>query len=78
MQILSEKDLVEAYNASQVVNGESDASAPLYYLNYLPVSATYYSNGNAARISAVEVGAQENEFWLAVHKTDGDSSPLGL
>ena len=67
LTFFSEKDLIEAYRAQQ-----PGLQRPLYYLNYLPVSATYYSHGGAGILSGADLPRED--FWLAVHKTEGDAS----
>ena len=69
LAFLSEKDLITAYRAQQ-----SGLQRPLYYLNYLPVSATYYSHGRAGILSGATTNLPREGFWLAVHKTEGDAS----
>ena len=69
LMFLSEKDLVAAYRMQQ-----PGAGRPLYYLNYLPASATYYSHGQAGILTGASTGLPRNGFWLAVHKTEGNAS----
>ena len=69
LALLSEKDLIAAYHAQQPGD-----QRPLYYLNYQPVSATYYSHGSAGILSGASTGLPREGFWLAVHKTEGDAS----
>lgn len=67
--IESERELVQAYQALEA--GEK----PLYYLDHLPISAAFYSRGQARAVplSAPELHAQPH--WLAVHKTEGNRPP---
>ena len=50
------------------------AMALLYYLDYLPGSAVYYSRGKAVRMTGAGPESPQAEFWLAAHKTLGDVS----
>jgi hypothetical protein len=67
--MLSEKDLIRAYQTLQ-----EKSSGPIYYLNYLPQSAIYYSSGSVTKVTGATTHPAGHEFWLAVHKTDGDAS----
>lgn len=69
LQMLSEKDLVRQWQSR-----EPESVRPLYYLNYLPVSARYYSQGHVIKIDSGFSDLLKHDFWLAVHKTLGDSS----
>jgi hypothetical protein len=69
MTMLSEKDLVLEWHEM-----EPEAENPIFYLNYLPVSATYYSSGRALKTDGAGSGLPEASFWLAVHKREGDAS----
>ena len=69
LTFFSEKDLIEAYHTQQ-----PGFQRPLYYLNYLPVSATYYSLGRAGILDGASTDLPHQGFWLAVHKTEGDAS----
>ena len=69
LALLSEKDLIPAYHAQHPFD-----QRPLYYLNYLPVSATYYSHGHTGILTGASTGLSREGFWLAVHKTEGDAS----
>ena len=66
--LMSEKELFRTYQAL-----EPESRLPLYYLNYLPVSASYYSGGNTGKISGETRDLPPQGFWLAVHKTQGDA-----
>ena len=68
LQMLSEKELIEAYHSM-----EPGALRPVYYLNYLPASATYYSRGKATMLTGADAGLPPQGFFLAVHKTEGDA-----
>jgi hypothetical protein len=67
--MLSEKDLVLTWREM-----EPEADYPVFYLNYLPVSATYYASGRAQKTDGAGTGLPEAPFWLAVHKQEGDAS----
>ena len=69
LAMLSEKDLVHAWKEIEPQTGQ-----PVYYLNYLPVSATYYSEGAARLTDGASTGLPDRAFWLAVHKQEGDAS----
>jgi hypothetical protein len=69
IQMLSERELVAQWHQL-----EPEASRPLYYLNFLPVSARYYSNGKVLKIDSGFSDLLGHGFWLAVHKTEGDAS----
>jgi hypothetical protein len=65
-QLLSEKDLVSAWSSA-----EPASVRPLFYLDYLPLSASYYSRGHAIRIDGAGQSLPADGFWLAVHRTQG-------
>jgi len=67
LRLLSEKDLVAHYHLI-----DPGAYRPIYYLNYLPVSATFYSRGQAAKLSGIQTQAPAQGYWLAVHRTEGN------
>jgi len=69
LKYLSEKELIAGYK-----NLEPQAARPLYYLNYLPASATFYSHGRAAKLTGATADLPSRGFWLAVHKTSGDAT----
>lgn len=66
---LSEESLVSAYQQR-----EPGAERPLFYLNYLPVSASYYSRGRVGKLTGADAMPLNSEFWLAVHTNLGDAS----
>lgn len=63
---LSEKSLVRAY-----LQREPGAVRPLFYLNYLPVSASFYSRGKAGILTGENSVPGQTGYWLAVHKSLG-------
>lgn len=65
----SERELVRTYQA------RADQGAPLYYLDYRPVSAAFYTGRKARAISLAEAVSVEGTYWLAVHKTVGNRAP---
>ncbi len=69
LEMLSEKDLVHAWRSM-----EPESARPLYYLNYLPVSARFYTQGQVIKIDSAFTDLLGHGFWLAVHKTKGDAS----
>ena len=69
IKMLSERDLIVQWRQL-----DPEASRPLYYLNYLPVSARFYSNGDVVKIDSGFSDLLAHGFWLAVHKTQGDAS----
>jgi hypothetical protein len=69
---LSEESLVSAYQQF-----EPQAKRPLYYLNYLPVSASFYARGAVGKLSRADTIPGQAGYWLAVHKTLGDAAGLG-
>ena len=68
---LSEESLVSAYQQH-----EPRAERPLLYLNYLPVSASFYMQGKVAKLTGAGAMTEQQAYWLAVHKTLGDTSGL--
>jgi hypothetical protein len=66
LRLLSEKDLLDAHRSLE------PGQRPVYYLNYLPASAVYYSQAEATKIAGTGPGLSGQGFWLAVHKTEGD------
>jgi len=69
LTLLSEKELVAAWSEL-----DPGAQRPLYYLNYLPTSATFYSKGRVSVLTGAGGGLPAEGFWLAVHRTEGDAS----
>jgi len=69
LEFLSEQKLVAAY---QERDGGQDA---LYYLDYMPVSAAYYSRGKAQVMTLGGQSQPLGHFWLAAHKTRGNHAP---
>lgn len=69
LALLSEKELVMAWKEL-----DRGASRPLFYLNYLPTSATFYSKGTVNKLTGAARDLPEQGFWLAVHRTEGDAS----
>ena len=63
LPMLSEKDLILAWQEHS--DGHSQA---VYYLNYLPVSAKFYSSGMARQTDGGGTGLPQGSFWLAAHK----------
>lgn len=63
LPMLSEKDLVTAWQELSAGNEQ-----PVYYLNYLPVSARFYSSGTARKTDGGGTGLPRGAFWLAAHK----------
>jgi hypothetical protein len=68
-QLLSEKELIAAYHSLEQENRQH-GSRPLFYLNYLPASAVFYTRGAVSKTDASGPGIAGLEFWLAMHKTD--------
>lgn len=68
---LSEESLVSVYQQF-----EPQADRPLFYLNYLPVSASFYTRGGVAKLTGADTPPSQAGYWLAVHKTLGDTSGL--
>lgn len=67
--IESERELVRAYQA--LAAGDK----PLYYLDHRPVSATFYSRGQARAVSLSAPELRAHPYWLAVHRTVGNRPP---
>lgn len=63
LPMLSEKDLIVAWQ--ERAGGPDQA---VYYLNYLPVSAKFYSAGMARQTDGGGTGLPQGSFWLAAHK----------
>ncbi|NNL95318.1 MAG: glycosyltransferase family 39 protein [Xanthomonadales bacterium] len=68
--LLSEKALISHY--IETTNDE-----PLYYLDYRPVSASFYSQREAGVIAGGATALPGPAFWLAVHRRDGRLPPWG-
>lgn len=69
LRMHSERDLVTRWQEV-----EPEFARPLYYLNFMPVSANFYSNGSVLKIDSGFSDLLGHGFWLAVHKTEGDAS----
>jgi hypothetical protein len=69
LTLLSEKELVAAWTES-----EPAQRRPLFYLNHLPGSATFYSRGQARMLTGDDRELPADGIWLAVHRTLGDAS----
>lgn len=63
LPMLSEKDLVVSWQ--ELSSGDNQ---PVYYLNYLPVSARFYTSGKAHMTDGGGTGLPSGTFWLAAHK----------
>ncbi len=59
LEMLSEKDLVHAWRSM-----EPESARPLYYLNYLPVSARFYTQGQVIKIDSAFTDLLGHGFWL--------------
>lgn len=66
---LSERELVRTYQLRET------GGRALYYLDYLPVSAAFYSHGAAEAISLADSAQRTQDYWLAVHRTKGNRAP---
>ncbi|MDX1460288.1 MAG: hypothetical protein R3348_04465 [Xanthomonadales bacterium] len=64
--MLSERGLVRAYQSLGAPRDEA-----LVYLDYRPVSASFYSRGKAGLRNRDRSGLEGSVLWLAVHRSDG-------
>lgn len=69
IRFASERELVRAYHER-----EPAENRPLYYLNHLPESASFYTAGRAGILTGATRDLPEVGIWLGVHKTRGDPS----
>ena len=69
LTLLSEEELVSARH-----DLEPGSSQAIFYQNYLPVSAMYYLDGKAIKLTGATQDLPSQGFWLAAHKTEGEAS----
>lgn len=69
IRFASERELARAYHER-----EPTEIRQLYYLNYLPESASFYTAGQAGILTGARRELPESGIWLGVHKTRGDPS----
>jgi hypothetical protein len=72
IRFTSEWELVRAYHEREPIGDR-----PLYYLNYLPESASFYTAGQARVLTGASRDLPEAGIWLGVHKTRGEPPDWG-
>lgn len=72
IRFTSERELVRAYHEREPIGDR-----PLYYLNHLPESASFYTAGRASLLTGASRDLPKSGIWLGVHKTRGDPSAWG-